>query len=194
MVLRMKLAYRVIRRVFGQWIAPLFAGLGFTLLRLSVIVGQAIDRLLSGRLRKTELRSPIVIVGNPRTGTTFLQRYLVKSGVGCGQELWRMLYASLTLQVFVRPLLPLLEKISPARHHSTAAHKTSLSSVETDDVSFLFRYFDGFFLYAFVPSVLFCSFLASSGLFWSLPVFSDLQSPERHLLNHPLTKSQQLTC
>ena len=149
MVLRMKLAYRVIRRVFGQWIAPLFAGLGFTLLRLSVIVGQAIDRLLSGRLRKTELRSPIVIVGNPRTGTTFLQRYLVQSGVGCGQELWRMLYASLTLQVFVRPLLPLLEKISPARHHSTAAHKTSLSSVETDDVSFLFRYFDGFFLYGF---------------------------------------------
>jgi hypothetical protein len=42
-----------------------------------------------------------------------------------------------------------LEFISPARHHSTKAHKTSLTSVETDDVSLLFRYFDGFFLYGF---------------------------------------------
>tara|TARA_B100000035_G_scaffold203940_1_gene174399 strand:- start:435 stop:1196 length:762 start_codon:yes stop_codon:yes gene_type:complete len=42
-----------------------------------------------------------------------------------------------------------MEKISPARHHSTEAHKTSLTSVETDDVSLLFRYLDGFFLYGF---------------------------------------------
>jgi hypothetical protein len=145
----MGLAYRVLRKVFGQWITPLFAGLGFSLLRLLVVMGQALDLVLSSRLRKTELRSPVVIVGNPRTGTTFLQRFLVDNGVGCGQELWRMLYASLVVQFFVRPFLPLLEKLSPARHHSTVAHKTSLVSVETDDVSFLFRYFDGFFLYGF---------------------------------------------
>ncbi len=42
-----------------------------------------------------------------------------------------------------------MEKISPARHHSTEAHRTSLTSVETDDVSLLFRYLDGFFLYGF---------------------------------------------
>ena len=46
-------------------------------------------------------------------------------------------------------MLPLLEVISPARHHSTEAHKTGLTSIETDDVSLLFRYFDGFFLYGF---------------------------------------------
>ena len=37
-----------------------------------------------------------------------------------------------------------------SRHHSTEAHKTSLTSVETDDVSLLFRHFDGFFLYGFI--------------------------------------------
>ena len=42
-----------------------------------------------------------------------------------------------------------MEKISPAKHHSTDAHKTSLTSIETDDVSLLFRFFDGFFLYGF---------------------------------------------
>ena len=60
-----------------------------------------------------------------------------------------MLYPSVILQKCIKPFLPILEKISPARHHSTAAHKTSLTSVETDDVSLLFRYLDGFFLYGF---------------------------------------------
>ena len=149
MILRMRLAYGVLRRVFGQWITPPLAGAALTLLRLLVICGRGLDSLVSGRFRRAQLRSPVVIVGNPRTGTTFLQRYLVDHGVGCGQELWRMLYASLVVQFFVRPFLPILEIISPARHHSTVAHQTSLSSVETDDVSFLFRYFDGFFLYGF---------------------------------------------
>ena len=48
--------------------------------------------------------------------------------------------------------MPFLEKVSPARHHSTAAHKTSLQSVETDDVAIFFRYMDGFFLYGFILS------------------------------------------
>jgi hypothetical protein len=67
-------------------------------------------------------------------------------------ELLLMLYPSLILQRVLRPLLPLLEKVSPARFHSTAAHHTSLGSVETDDVAVLFRHLDGFFLYGFFLS------------------------------------------
>ena len=60
-----------------------------------------------------------------------------------------MLYPSITIQKLIKPLLPYLERMSPAKYHSTEAHKTSLDSVETDDVSLLFRYLDGFFLYGF---------------------------------------------
>ena len=60
-----------------------------------------------------------------------------------------MIYPSIIIQKLIKPFLPVLEKISPARHHSTKAHKTSLTSVETDDVSLLFRYLDGFFFYGF---------------------------------------------
>ena len=63
-----------------------------------------------------------------------------------------MLYPSLVLQTLLRPFLPILEWISPAKYHSTEAHHTSLSSVETDDVGVLFRHFDGFFLYGFFLS------------------------------------------
>ena len=93
-----------------------------------------------------------MLVGNPRTGTTFLQRFLSDNGFGAGMELFLMLYPSLIIQKLFRPLLPLLEKISPAKFHASEAHATSLSSVETDDVAVLFRHLDGFFLYGFFLS------------------------------------------
>jgi hypothetical protein len=109
-----------------------------------------IDNIIFPSLRKRKIKNPIIIVGNPRSGTTFLQRFLVKNGFGQGSQLWQMIYSSSLLQKILKPLLPILEYISPAKHHSTDAHKTSLTSVETDDVAIFFRYFDGFFLYGFI--------------------------------------------
>ena len=83
-----------------------------------------------------------MIVGNPRSGTTFLHRYLVRNHIGVGSQLWQMIYPSIIIQKLIRPFLPLLEKVSPTRHHSTAAHATSLQSVETDDAALFFRFFD----------------------------------------------------
>jgi hypothetical protein len=74
---------------------------------------------------------------------------MVNQNMGSALRLWNMLFPSLILQTLIRPFLPLLEKISPARYHSTTAHQTSLTSIETDDPSIFFRFFDGFFLYGF---------------------------------------------
>jgi omega-hydroxy-beta-dihydromenaquinone-9 sulfotransferase len=146
---RLSLSYRVIRRTFGVRVLPLFAGMYWATLRFWVWVGMAIDPLVSGRLRRTEVKRPIVLVGNPRTGTTFLQRFMCDQGYGAGMEVYRMLFPSLVIQVVLKPFLPLLEAIAPTRWHKTKAHDTSLVSVETDDVAVLFRHFDGFFLYGF---------------------------------------------
>ena len=144
-------SYFTIGRTFGTWISPIISGLLLLFLRLVVGIGLKLDNLFFPSIRKKKI-SPIVIVGNPRSGTTFLHRFLINQGLGTGAQLWQMVYPSLTLQKLIKPLLPLLEIISPARHHSTAAHKTSLTSIETDDVSLLFKYFDGFFLYGFILS------------------------------------------
>ncbi len=149
---RMGRLYRVMRRTFKVRVVPLFLALLFGLVRTFVGAAMALDNLLVGRLRRTKVTRPIVLVGNPRTGTTFLQRFLSDEGFGKGMELFLMLYPSLLLQRLLRPVLPLLEKISPAKFHTTDAHQTSLSSVETDDVAVLFRYLDGFFLYGFFLS------------------------------------------
>ena len=152
MLARMGAVYRVLRKTFGVKVIPLFLAVLFGVVRTVVAIGMALDNLFFPKLAKTRANRPIVLVGNPRTGTTFLQRFLSDEGFGAGMELFLMLYPSLLLQKFLRPLLPLLEKISPAKYHSTDAHQTSLSSVETDDVAVLFRHLDGFFLYGFFLS------------------------------------------
>jgi len=152
MLSRMAGVYRVLRRTFGIRVIPLFLAVFFTFVRTLVALAMALDHLLFPKLAKTRANRPIVLVGNPRTGTTFLQRFLADEGFGAGMELFLMLYPSLFLQKLLKPILPLLEKVSPARFHSTDAHQTSLTSVETDDVAVLFRYLDGFFLYGFFLS------------------------------------------
>lgn len=128
---------------------PIVFAILFGLIRTLVAVSMALDRLFFPVLSRVKAKNPIVIVGNPRTGTTFLQRFLSDAGFGAGMELFLMLYPSLLLQALLKPILPRLEKLNPAQFHSSAVHETSLGSVETDDVALLFRYLDGFFLYGF---------------------------------------------
>ncbi len=149
---RLSTAYLTIGKTFGTWVSPIITGILISTLRIIVFLGMTVDTILFSRIRNRKVNNPIIIVGNPRSGTTFLHRYLVNNGIGVGSQLWQLIYPSVILQKCIRPILPLLEKISPTRHHSTVAHKTSLSSVETDDASMLFRFFDGFFLYGFIMS------------------------------------------
>ena len=147
---RITTAYLTIGKSFGIWLSPIITGFLLLILRIIVFLFMKIDYILFPKLFFTKIKKPIIIVGNPRSGTTFLHRYLSSNNLGTGSQLWKLLYPSLTLQKIIYPFLPLLEKISPTKHHSTVAHKTNLQSIETDDASILFRFFDGFFLYGFI--------------------------------------------
>ena len=112
--------YLIIGKTFSSWVLPIFTGLLILLLRLLVGISRILDYFIFPFIRRP-LKSPIIIVGNPRSGTTFLHRYLIKLGFGTGSQLWQMVYPSITLQKIIRPILPIMEIISPARYHSTAA-------------------------------------------------------------------------
>jgi len=142
-------AYFAILSNFRKPISPLLTFSGLFTLRIIVSFGMFFDLLFFPSIRRKKIIKPIVIVGNPRSGTTFLQRFLVNQKIGVGLPLWKMLYPSLTLQKLIKPFLPLMEKFSPARFHFHAAHETNLTAIETDDPSLLFHYFDGFFVYGF---------------------------------------------
>ena len=73
---RMGRIYSVLRRTFGVRVIPLFLAVLFATVRTIVAIGMALDNLFFPKLAKTRANRPIVLVGNPRTGTTFLQRFL----------------------------------------------------------------------------------------------------------------------
>ena len=152
MFYRMFLVHKALIGAFNKYFAPIFLFCGILLLNVTVTIGMALDWVFFPSLWKSKVQRPIIVVGNPRSGTTVLQRFLVDNGVGVGSRLWKMIYPSLTLQALLKPVLPILEKFSPAKHHAGAAHKTSMTGIETDDPSLMFRYFDGFFIYGFFLS------------------------------------------
>ena len=145
-------AYQTIGLTFGKWIVPIFVGLYLLTLRTINATFMMIDWIFYPIKLTKKINKPILIVGNPRSGTTFIHRYLSNNGFGTGSRLYQMVFTSIVLQKLIKPILPALEKISPAKFHSDEVHKTSLNAIETDDPSLLFRFFDGFFLYAFILS------------------------------------------
>lgn len=152
MIFRMFLVHKALAGAFRAYIAPVFIFTGIFFLHGIVSFFMVLDHIFFPSLAKKKIKSPIIIVGNPRSGTTFLQRFLVDNGFGTGSRLWKLIYPSLTLQAIMKPFLPIMEKLSPAKHHANAAHKTSLTAIETDDPALMFRYFDGFFIYGFFLS------------------------------------------
>lgn len=146
----MLLVKSVLSKTFGMRVAPLIVGFLFLSLRSASTFAMKLDIIFFPRLKYMKIQSPIVIVGNPRTGSTFLQRFLCDNNFGAGLQLYRIIYPSLIMQKLIKPIIPSLEIISPARFHNSIAHETDLQSIETDDVAVLFHYFDGFFLYGFL--------------------------------------------
>ena len=72
--------YRVITKTFGLWLRPLGA---FMLLQVRQVISAAtlgLDHLFYPRHRKQPIDRPIFIIGNPRSGTTFLHRLLLGAG------------------------------------------------------------------------------------------------------------------
>ena len=137
--------YEILSNNFHLRLIPILIGIYLIFIRLLVFVFSTLDLFFISKLRRIKIKQPILIVGNPRSGTTFLHHYLTSHNFGTGSQLWQMLYPSVLFQKLLKPILPFLEKYSPTKYHSTDAHKTSLQSVETDDASILFRYLDGFF-------------------------------------------------
>ncbi|MBW2528587.1 MAG: sulfotransferase [Deltaproteobacteria bacterium] len=141
--------YRTILKTFGPRLRPLGT---FGLLQLHRLVNattRGLDTLLYPALRETAVERPVFILGNPRSGTTFVHRFLLHTGQLCAFELWEMLLPALTARVAFEPVVHRLAPLSPARYHSSAAHETSLRDVETDDAMAFFHFVDGGFLWSY---------------------------------------------
>ena len=106
---RMLKAYKALRKAFSAYLSPLLMGVLLFLLRIIVQIGMFFDYIFFPFKIHNKIKKPIVIVGNPRSGTTFLHRYLVNNKIGSGSQLWQLIYTSASLQKIIKPILPILE-------------------------------------------------------------------------------------
>jgi len=141
--------YRIILSTFGFSLRPVGT---FALKQLHGLVSgatRAADHLVAPSFVDRPLDRPIFVLGNPRSGTTFLHRFLLHTDRLAAFELWEMLFPAISARRAVRPFLDRLAPLSPARYHSSDAHETSLRDVETDDAMAFFHFVDGGFLWSY---------------------------------------------
>ncbi len=141
--------YRIILKHFGFKLRPLGT---FGLIHLRHLLsasGRGLDYVLAPGFQNVPLDRPVFILGNPRSGTTFLHRFLLNTDELCAFELWEMLLPAITGRRAVGRVIDRFAPLSPARYHSSDAHETSLRDVETDDAMAFFHFVDGGFLWAY---------------------------------------------
>lgn len=141
--------YRTINKTFGYWLRPLGTFLVLQVRQAISATTLGLDRIFYPRLRKQAIDRPIFIIGNPRSGTTFLHRLLLGAGGLAAFELWEMLFPAITARKLLGRIVPRFDRLSPARYHPSDVHDTSLRGIETDDVLWFFRTLDGPFAWAY---------------------------------------------
>jgi hypothetical protein len=141
--------YRTILRTFGFRLRPLGT---FWLIQLKNLVDQltrGLDHLAFPRFRKIPIDRPVFILGNPRSGTTFLHRFLLHTDEFAAFALWEMLLPAISANRLLGGIVHRLAPFSPARYHSAAAHETSLRDIETDELLTFFRFLEGPFFWSY---------------------------------------------
>ena len=141
--------YRVLSKTFGMRLRPIGTFFALQVRQAISATTLGLDHVFFPRHRKQPIDRPIFIIGNPRSGTTFLHRLLLGAGGMAAFELWEMLFPAITARKLLGRIVPRIDRLSPARYHPSDVHDTSLRGIETDDVAWFFRTLDGPFAWAY---------------------------------------------
>lgn len=141
--------YRVMSSTFRAHVKPLVMLALLQTFRAVSAVASGLDDVFYRSWRRQPLDRPIFIIGNPRSGTTFLHRLLLGAGDMAAMELWEMMLPPVTARKLLGNVVPRLDKLNPAQYHHSDAHETSLRGIETDDLMWFFHTLRGPFAWAY---------------------------------------------
>jgi len=111
------------------------------------------DRIFFSDSKKQKLKNPVFIMGHPRSGTTFLHRFIAENNSSFrGIKLWELLIPSIFARNLISPLFKMFPSLTKKKLYDPAIHKTGFMFEETDDAAVFFRYFDGLFYWLFVSA------------------------------------------
>lgn len=110
-----------------------------------------LDNIFFYEYRRTQIKAPVFIIGNPRSGTTFLHQSLTQTGDFSAFKAWHLFFPSLTARILVKPIINRListnrSTIVPGKVGSS----TDLDKVKTEEWLFL-HVLDTQFLFIMTP-------------------------------------------
>ena len=123
-----------LRLIFWRWLffLPLF--LLFTHFTLFL------DKIFFPQYQKLKVKNPVFIIGNPRSGTSFLHNLLTQTEDFVAFKTWQIFFPALTARVLVKPIVNYL-----IRHNLTqmmpesSGHEVYLDRVEHDEFLFVHK-------------------------------------------------------
>jgi hypothetical protein len=143
MIKNLKILY-ILFKTFGIKAKYILIMIARFLIFIITSVSLFADRLIFIRLNKKMINKPVFLIGHPRSGTTFLHRFIVEHCKDIrGMYLWEMIFPSLTSRKLIKPFLPKFKNISLDKVWDPKIHKANMLFAETEDVALFFKYFDG---------------------------------------------------
>ena len=120
--------------IFWRWLLFLPLYLLFTHTTLFL------DKIFFSRYQKVDIKNPVFIIGNPRSGTSFLHTLLTQTEDFVSFKTWEIFFPALTARVFVKPIINFLirrnlTQIMP----ESSGHGLYLDRVEHDEFLFVHR-------------------------------------------------------
>lgn len=99
-----------------------------------------LDELLYPQLKTLPVEKPVFIMGHPRSGTSFFQRRVFRSGAAAMFTTWELFVPSVVLRRVLRPVVRLLTRTDvDIVQSSDYGHEVRLADVEEDEGLFLHR-------------------------------------------------------
>lgn len=141
--------YRTILDTFGFTLRPVGTYGALQVRNGLHAVTRGLDHVLAPGFKRVPIDRPVFLLGNPRSGTTFVHRFLLHTEQLAAFELWEMLFPAVTARRLLGGLVGHMAPFNPAQYHSSDAHETSLRDVETDDALAFLQFLDGPFAWAY---------------------------------------------
>lgn len=135
--------HRILRQHFGWSLGALRTLSMYALRSAANTACCALDRVLYPQLAAQPFDRPVFILGNPRSGTTLLHRFLAQAEPFCGAQLWEMLFPALCTRRLLQPLVERIARRYEQPAEDAAIHETGPLHAETDDAYLLLQHLDG---------------------------------------------------
>lgn len=155
-------AHGFFSKVFFYWL------IAFPVYSLFVHITLFLDNIFYPGYKKVNLKSPVFIIANPRSGSTLLHRTITEDTDFVTFQYWELRFPALVTRGIGKKIVNfLIKRKKDVIFPKETGHETRLTSIEEEDVLFVLTLLDTIFL-AFMSPLLFCKSKAAHDNYFNM--------------------------